>query len=321
MICGSAGYYMDFLDGKKLRITHSQLFYHNIISLDSGAEGIRNRFGLLIHFLQHKMLIAGLFRGFRIPVNGHRLLLHFFLIHVVNMKAVGSQADDFLVFNIGHGSCVFQDCRDIGSDEAAFSVLPDDEGAVFSYRKQLPGKISEQDSQGVGAFHTVKDLGNGYHGILIIVIIQHMGEHFRIRFRNKLIPSALQLLFQREIILYNSVMYNGNSTLRIKMGMGIHIAGRSMSCPPGMADSKHSRHSCSVMCQFLQNLQSSHGFGDIDFLTIKNCHSRRIISTIFQLGKSVQDDRCRLIFTDVAYYSTHTYLRSSSISGYSPGHT
>ena len=56
------------------------------------------------------------------------------------------------------------------------------------------------------------------HGILIIVIIQHMGEHFRIRFRNKLIPSALQLLFQREIILYNSVMYNGNSTLRIKWG-------------------------------------------------------------------------------------------------------
>ena len=77
-----------FFHLQDLLIGHSQLLDHNVVLFDSGAGGVRHGLGLLIHLLEHEMLITGLFRRFRVPVDGYGLLLQFLRIHVVNMKAL-----------------------------------------------------------------------------------------------------------------------------------------------------------------------------------------------------------------------------------------
>ena len=88
MIGGAAGHDVDFFHLQDLLIGHSQLLDHNVVLFDSGAGGVRHGLGLLIHLLEHEMLITGLFRRFRVPVDCYGLLLQLLCIHVVNMKAL-----------------------------------------------------------------------------------------------------------------------------------------------------------------------------------------------------------------------------------------
>ena len=87
------------------------------------------------------------------------------------------------------------------------------------------------------------------------------------------IEDIMEFGFQWQIILYNTVMYNGNCSLFIIVRMGIHITWCAMSCPSCMSDTNCSGHSCSRMCQFFQYLQSSYSLGDLNLLAIKNSHT------------------------------------------------
>ena len=193
------------------------------------------------------MLITGLFRRFRVPVDGYGLLLQLLCIHVVNMKAFRREAHDLLILNVGYGSGITQDRWHIGSDEAAFPVLSHNQWAVLSHREQLPGKIRKKDAEGIGAFHPVQHLGDGLHGISLIVIIQHVGQHLRIRFGDKMIAPLRQLFPECQIILDDTVVHHRDGFLFIEMRVGVHIARSAMRSPAGMTDSQRSRHGGAVV--------------------------------------------------------------------------
>ena len=94
----------------------------------------------------------------------------------------------------------------------------------------------KQYSQGVGTLHTPQHPEDRLHGISLIIIIQKVGEHFRIRLRHELIALFLQILFQLQVIFNDPVMHNGNGFIPVKMRMRIFIAGYSVGCPSCMAD-------------------------------------------------------------------------------------
>ena len=99
--------------------------------MDSGRYGICNGLGLLVHFLQHEVLITALFRCIRIPINPHGLLGKLFFIYGIELKVILAQHRYFLILHVVHGSGILQNGRHIGSDKAAAVILTHDQRTVL----------------------------------------------------------------------------------------------------------------------------------------------------------------------------------------------
>ena len=67
----------------------------------------------------------------------------------------------------------------------------------------------------------------------------------------ELIALILHLFLQGNIILDNSVVYYGDRSRIVHMGMGVNVTGSAMSCPTGMSDTGSSLHICTAMGQIL----------------------------------------------------------------------
>ena len=98
------------------------------------------------------------------------------------------------------------------------------------------------------------------------------------------------------------------------MRMGIQLRWFTMSCPTGMADSTGSYQSLSIIGLLCKHLQTSLCLYNLHILyTITNCQSRGIITTVFQLRKSMQQNRSCLLATYISYNTTHLSVLSFSV--------
>ena len=151
----------------------------------------------------------------------------------------------------------------------------------------------------------MKHLQDCLQWIPIVVTIQHLCHYFRIRLRLKLITFFNQSVTQGNIIFNNTIVHDCNCLILIKMWMRIYIVGCAMSSPSRMADSHEARHCLPSVCQLFQHFQPAYCLSHIYSCSVKYCHSGGIIPSVFQSGKSVQYDRCRLLFADISYDTTH----------------
>ena len=102
---------------------------------------------------------------------------------------------------------------------------------------------------------------------------------------------------------------NGNYVSVIAhMRMCIVFGWFAMSRPSGMTNTAGTRNAFAVICLFFQNFQTSLCLDDLSLsFPITYGNTRGIISTIFQLGKTVQKDWCCLMVSCKTYYSTHKF--------------
>ena len=107
-----------------------------------------------------------------------------------------------------------------------------------------------------------------------------MCQHLCVCLGHELIAFICQHLPKLDIVLDNAVMDHRDRPVRIKMGMCIDIVGHAMGCPSRMADAADTGHRLPSMGQILQDLQPSYGFGNIDLLTVIDCHTRRVIPAV-----------------------------------------
>ena len=100
-------------------------------------------------------------------------------------------------------------------------------------------------------------------------------------------------------------MYHYDTLIFIKMRMSVDIRRCTMRCPTGMTDSKLTRKQLASMSQFIQHFQPSHCFFHIDFLSVINCNTGRVISSVLQLLQSLKQDWRCLTLSYITYNSTH----------------
>ena len=198
------------------------------------------------------MLVAALFRRIHIPVDVSGFLFNGLLVHIEKLHGVLFHTDDLFIFNEIYIPGILQYRRHIRRDDASVLCVPNDQRAVLADRIELLWMIFEHDPKGIRPLHTMHDLDNRLKGIALIIVIQKMGDHFRVRIRHKLISLRRQLLFQLQIIFDNSVMYYDNALIRVKMRMRVHIRRLPVCCPAGMADSHMPRKYLPVMGQFTE---------------------------------------------------------------------
>ncbi len=71
-----------------------------------------------------------------------------------------------------------------------------------------------------------------------------------------------------------------------------------MCRPAGVSDAAKTGQQCAVVYFFIQNAKPADCFFHMDFLTIKNSDPGRVIASVFQLGKPIQNDGGRLLFSE-----------------------
>ena len=82
---------------------------------------------------------------------------------------------------------------------------------------------------------------------LLVIIVDELYCHFRIRLGIERIPGFQKLFLQFLIVLNDSIMYQYDRTILCTMRMRILGRRLSMGCPTGMADTTGTRHGLSIV--------------------------------------------------------------------------
>ena len=262
-----------------------------------------------MNLLNHEMLIAGLLRGLRIPFNLYKLLFNLVTVQIVEGNLSLLYPAQLHIADIIYISRMLQNRRHIRRN-IGFSVShSQNHGAVFSRHIDLFRIIPEHDSKRIGTADTHHGMVQCVHRrpqILFIIIIHQLNGHLCIRFRIETVSVLQKLLLQLLIIFNNSIVNADNGSLVIAVGMRIVLRRLSMSRPAGMPDTAVSHKGLTAVRLLIQHLQTSlclyHLNGAVAVTDRQAC---RVIASVFQLGKTVQQHRRRLPVSHKANNSTH----------------
>jgi len=116
----------------------------------------------------------------------------------------------------------------------------------------------------------------------------------------------LQLLFEFLVILDDPVMYDiGVGT---QMRVGIEFRRLAVRRPAGMPD-RDTETLAFIALRFLPEiLKFPDRFEIVEFLPLDDGDTRRVVTAVFQLLKSVQQYLFLLFGADIAYDSTHLFF-------------
>ena len=232
-------------------------------------------------------------------------LLNRLLIYIEKLHRFFCQPHDLFIFYKYNISRVFQYCRYVRRNNASSICMTYDQRAVFTHRIQFFRMVAENNSQCIRSFHTVHYFRDGPERIPIIIVVQKMSDDLSICLRDKVVSLFFQFFLQFQIIFNNSVVNNNDTFICIKMWMRIDIGRSPMSGPARMPDSKGSGKFLSPMADLIQHLQASLSFQHVDFLSVIDRNPGRVISPVFQLFQTIQENRCCLQLSNISNYSTH----------------
>src|SRR5690606_33473572 len=114
-----------------------------------------------------------------------------------------------------------------------------------------------------------------------------------------------QCLFDRFVVLYDSVMYDGQISRIGELGVGVHIVGYSVGGQSSMANAQLSFQGDVDLGSLLQVLHLPFGLGKMGVLPIVQGDSRTVISTVFQPLQALDDYGIGFPMADITNYSTH----------------
>ena len=240
-----------------------------------------------------------------IPVYGDGLFFKGLAVDITEARMFIGKADDFFIFHIINRPGILQDGGNVGSNEFPGIVYANDQRAVLAGSVDVMRMIQKHDAESIGALYAVHDLFNRFDRITAVIFGQHVCKHLCVCFGYKTIALLFQTLLELFIVFDNAVMDDSNGMLLIHMGMRICVGGTAMGRPAGVSDTAKAGQQCTVVYFFIQNAKPADCLFHMDFLTIKNGDSGRVIASVFQLGKPIQNDGGRLLFSDITCNSTH----------------
>ena len=164
------------------------------------------------------------------------------------------------------------------------------------------------NSNGISTDGIVQRLTNGRNqvlAILLIVEINQLQQHLSISSTLKHIPLLDELFLQHLVILDDTIMHQSQVTTHAYMRMSIGSRRLTMGSPTGMSDT-YTTATVLISSQRLQITHLTLCLVNIQLiLTINQCHTSAIISTIFQLLQAIDKDRISIILANISNNSTH----------------
>ena len=269
------------------------------------AHRVEDRLRLLVNFLQHEMRKATLFRRGGIPGDLRQFPFHRASLDVNEMDIRRGHNRQIPLFEIRHITGMGQHRHDVGGDERRMGRCAHDQRAARARRDYRPRFPLRNDGQRITASHV---LGRSSHRLSQLharleIFVDQVRDHFRVRFRVKLVSLVLQLLFQRLIVFDDAVMHE-YATLRA-VRMGILLRGLPVRRPTCVAD-PHGAGELFLLERLLKIGQLADTTPDFNLLALQHRNASRVVASILQLGQTADENRHRLLISHISDDSTHT---------------
>ena len=161
--------------------------------------------------------------------------------------------------------------------------MPHNHRAVLAHCIDLIRMFLKNNPQRIGSFHSMHRFGNRLQRIPLVITVQQMRHHLRIRLRYKLIPLFFQILPQLHIILNNSIMNQNNFSGTMRMS--IYIGNAAMSCPASMANTTMRRTRDLLFTITFKIFDLTNLFYQTNFRIFHaKSNTCTVISSVFQTG-------------------------------------
>ena len=135
-----------------------------------------------------------------------------------------------------------------------------------------------------------------------------MDDHFRIRLAVKMIAAFREFFPELNIVLNDPVMNDREFSVVGKMRMGVFFRRRAVRRPPGVADPHFAWHCVPVLRDLAQIRDAAADFFDSEDTVVHYSKSCRVIASVFQFFKTIQEYRRCVAQACKSNYSAHDNL-------------
>ena len=187
-------------------------------------------------FLEHEMLETTLLRRSGIESQFGNLAGDGDVVQIPHVHRFGGDDGDVIVIQIDHPLGVGKNGRGIGSDDSFPIPHPDHDGTAAAGGDDFLRLARREHGDTEGAFHLMQGVANGLEQIALVAIADEVGQHLGIRLGIEMMPLAFETRAQRSVVLDDSIVDQGDITRFIKVRVGIHLGGRTVSGPAGVGD-------------------------------------------------------------------------------------
>ena len=293
MVAGSAGDDEDPGDVPHILRRQVQVVQHHPAVPDAGGDGLADRLRLLHDLLGHEVGVAALLRRGHIPVHQAVGLIHRHQLVVKHIHAVGGEDGDLPVVHVHHVPGVLDDGRHVGGDEVAVLPVADDEGAVLPGGDEGVGVVGADDAEGVGALDPPQAAAHGLQHIvaLVVVELQQLGHHLRVRVGGEVDALAHQVLLQLQIVFNDAVVDDGDPPVLTDVGMGVDVVGLPVGGPAGVADAQVPLQIRAAVDQVGQRLQPPLGLAHLEPRRLRpHRHAGGVVAPVLHPLQAVQQN-------------------------------
>ena len=179
--------------------------------------------------------------------------LDFFTVSSKEIHMVAVKNCNFFLIKEIYIPCVLQNRRNITCDKVFTLTKTYNEWTFLAGSNNAVRKILAHYTKRIRTFqllqghqHCLKNLA-----CLFVIIIDKVGNNFRISLTAEYNPLILKPCLESSIIFNDTVMNNRNRAAFVGMGMGIQFTGLTMRCPTGMTNTDVSLYkiSCFFNCR------------------------------------------------------------------------
>ena len=314
MPTGAAGHDVDFFCGAKFGFADLHLVEKNVAGIegDSSKRGFADGARLLVDFLEHEMLEAGLFRHDRVP--GH-------VLHLApdgpafKIREIHAGRGDDCEIAIGQEkdiAGVIKDGGNVGSNKVFVIAQADDEWRTVACSHDFVRFVDKNHGQGEDASEFLHGTANGVfqRGAMAIAGFEKMffdqvSDDFGIGFRGELVAFLDQFLLQAEIVFHDAVMHDDDLAGAVAMRMSIFFGGTAVRGPARVTDAIGPFKGFEAN-RFFQVAQLAFGAAQLKLIPVAgDGDTRRVIAAVLKSPQALDNDGNYFLFADVANNSTH----------------
>ena len=234
------------------------------------------------------MGIAALFRGLHFPLSFHPGALHRLTQPVKQAEAVRLQLHHVALLQRDVGAGVAQQGRNVTGQKVLSLAAAHDERAVLPCAVDHTRPVPEQDGQTIAAPHLSQRAAHGIQRVALIVVIHQLDQHLAVGLTAEFVPFADQIFPQLGVVFDDAVVDQTYPGCRV--GVAVHIAGRTMGGPAGMADATAAVRQMQPGQLFLQCTQPTLCLRHPDAIRIAQRHTCRVIAPVFQFMQPFQQN-------------------------------
>ena len=236
--------------------------------LHARGDGAAQRLGLLHDLLEHEVLIAALFRGGNLPVDGKVLLFDLLLECVVDLDALARQHGDLAVLHIGHVARVLDDSRHVGGEEIAALAVAEQQRRVLARGDDAVRTVGTEHAERVSALDAAQHAAHGLQKVVALVVVEFEQLRHDLGIGLGLEGDALpdQEFLDLNIVFDDAVVNDGELSVLAHVGVGVGDIRRAVCRPAGVTKADAAFDVGAAVDLITEHLQPADSLSHLQFL-------------------------------------------------------